>query len=222
MRSATRVVCLLLAGAALLLPAGANAAPNNATSFHVLALTEGNAADGQYAALSKAASRATPKFDVDQAKRSDNTITANKLKHYNAVVFLNTGPDVLNAQSRRSSRSTSTGGGGFVGVGNRRSRPNPDWAFLTEILGTRAAGRLDAQIATNKVADRVHDASKNLPEYWNLSDTYYNWNANVRGQSHVLTTVSDAPFDRTGDGPQISALAGGTMGFDHPVAWCKD
>ena len=76
MRSATRVVCLLLAGAALLLPAGANAAPNTGTSFHVLVLTEGNAADGQYAALSKAASRATPKFEVDQAKRSDNTITA--------------------------------------------------------------------------------------------------------------------------------------------------
>ena len=68
----------------------------------------------------------------------------------------------------------------------------------------------------------MHDASKNLPEYWNLSDTYYNWTANVRGLSHVLTTVSDAPFDRTGDGPQINALTGGTMGADHPVTWCKD
>ena len=38
----------------------------------------------------------------------------------------------------------------------------------------------------------------------------------------MLATVSDAPFDRTGDGPQISALAGGTMGADHPVTWCKD
>ena len=68
----------------------------------------------------------------------------------------------------------------------------------------------------------MHDASKNLPEYWDLSDTYYNWTSNVRGQSHVLTTVSDAPFDRTGDGPQIRALTGGTMGADHPVTWCKD
>ena len=68
----------------------------------------------------------------------------------------------------------------------------------------------------------VHDASKNLPEYWDLNDTYYNWTANVRGVSHVLTTVSDAPFDQTGDGPTINALAGGTMGADHPVTWCKD
>jgi hypothetical protein len=73
-----------------------------------------------------------------------------------------------------------------------------------------------------ELADRVHDASKDLPEYWNLNDTYYNWTSNVRGVSHVLTTVSDAPFTKTGDGPTIKALTGGTMGADHPVTWCKD
>ena len=75
---------------------------------------------------------------------------------------------------------------------------------------------------TNKPADRGHDASKNLPEYWNLNDTYYNWAANVRGLSHVLTTVSAAPFNKTGDGPTLTALTGSTMGADHPVTWCKD
>ena len=220
MRLATGAVCMVLAGAALLLPAVANAAPNP-TSFHVLVLTEGNAADGQYAALSKAASKATPKFETDQAKRSENFIKPNVLKHYNAVVFLNTGADVLNAEEQATFEAYFRAGGGFVGVG-KAVDTNPGWAFLTEILGTRAAGRLDAQTVTNKVADRVHDASKSLPEYWDLSDTYYNWSANVRGQSHVLTTVSDAPFDRTGDGPQIRTLTGGTMGADHPVTWCKD
>ena len=112
-------------------------------------------------------------------------------------------------------------GGGFVGVGSA-VETEPGWQFLTDILGTRSAGKLGAQTVTNKVADRGHDASKNLPEYWNLNDTYYNWAANVRGLSHVLTTVSDAPFNRTGDGPMINALAGGTMGADHPVTWCKD
>ena len=38
----------------------------------------------------------------------------------------------------------------------------------------------------------------------------------------MLTTVSDAPFTKTGDGPTINALTGGTMGADHPVTWCKD
>ena len=33
---------------------------------------------------------------------------------------------------------------------------------------------------------------------------------NVRGRSHVLATVDETTY------------TGGTMGFDHPVAWCKD
>ena len=121
----------------------------------------------------------------------------------------------------RHSRPISGAGGGYVGVGSA-VETEPDWQFLSDILGTRSTGKLAAQTVTNKVADRGHDASKNLPEYWDLNDTYYNWASNVRGLSHVLTTVSDAPFDRTGDGPTINALTGGTMGADHPVTWCKD
>ncbi len=30
------------------------------------------------------------------------------------------------------------------------------------------------------------------------------------------------PSTKTGDGPTINALTGGTMGADHPVTWCKD
>jgi len=56
MRLASRAVwLLLLSGALLAFPAGAAAAPPaNATSFHVLVLTEGNTADSQFAALKKA------------------------------------------------------------------------------------------------------------------------------------------------------------------------
>ncbi len=132
-------------------------------------------------------------------------------------------------RSKTRSRPTSRAGGGFLGIGSAVEL-EPGWQFLTDVLGSRAAAvseanptnPLAAQTVTNKVADRVHDASKNLPEYWNLTDTYYNWTSNVRGLSHVLTTVSDAPFNKTGDGPTINALTGGTMGADHPVTWCKD
>ena len=117
MRLATAAVCMVLAGAALLLPAVANAAPNP-TSFHVLVLTEGNAADGQYAALSKAASKAQPKFETDQAKRSENFIKPNVLKHYSAVVFLNTGADALNDAQQANFEAYFRKGGGFVGVGS--------------------------------------------------------------------------------------------------------
>ena len=64
--------------------------------------------------------------------------------------------------------------------------------------------------ATIKVADRVHDASKSLPEHWSRTDRFYNFTSNVRGEAHVLATVDETTY------------TGGTMGVDHPVAWCKD
>ena len=156
-----------------------------------------------------------------QSNGDPASFTAENLARFRAVVFLDTTGSPLNAAQEAAFEEYFRAGGGFVGVGSA-VETEPDWQFLTDILGTRAASKLGAQTVTNKVADRVHDASKNLPEYWNLNDTYYNWTSNVRGLSHVLTTVSDAPFDRTGDGPTINALTGGTMGADHPVTWCKD
>jgi PKD repeat protein/type 1 glutamine amidotransferase len=156
-----------------------------------------------------------------QSNADAGLFTEADLGRFRAVVFLDTTGSPLNAAQEAAFEAYFRNGGGFVGVGSA-VETEPDWQFLTDILGTRSAGKLGAQTVTNKVADRGHDASKNLPEYWNLNDTYYNWAANVRGLSHVLTTVSDAPFDRTGDGPTINALTGGTMGADHPVTWCKD
>ena len=217
---------LALTAVLLALPAGAGAvvdakAVAAAPTFHVLVLTEGNAAAGQFAALNKAANQSNPRFDVDQVKNSANGFTARHLSHYNAVVFLNTTGDALDAEEQAAFEAYFRNGGGFVGIGSA-IETNPSWQFLTDILGTRATGKLDAQTVTNKPTDRGHDASKNLPEYWNLNDTYYNWAANVRGVSHVLTTVSAAPFNKTGDGPTLTALTGSTMGADHPVTWCKD
>jgi PKD repeat protein/type 1 glutamine amidotransferase len=222
----TLLCWLALTAVLLALPAGAGAvvdakAVAAAPGFHVLVLTEGNATAGQFATLNKAANQSNPRFDVDQVKNSANGFTARHLSHYSAVVFLNTTGDALDADEQAVFEEFFHNGGGFVGIGSA-IETNPGWQFLTDILGTRSSAKLPAQAATNKVADRVHDASKNLPEYWNLNDTYYNWTSNVRGFSHVLTTVSDAPFNKTGDGPTINAVTGGTMGADHPVTWCKD
>jgi PKD repeat protein/glucose/arabinose dehydrogenase len=229
MRLATRAVCLALAGAALLLPAGAGAvgqqrqAGQAPVEFKVLVLTEGNAnIGGAVSVLQRLGQQSTPKFNVDQVKNSANGFTARHLSKYNAVVFLNNGAgEVLDDEEKAAFEAFFRAGGGFVGIGSA-IETSPSWQFLTDILGTRSSGKLDSQPATIKVADRVHDASKNLPEYWNWTDSYYNFAANVRGLSHVLATVVEQPFTKTGDGPTTTGIAGGSMGFDHPVTWCKD
>jgi len=131
------------------------------------------------------------------------------LKQYRVVVFLNTSGDVLNDGQQAAFEAYFRDGGGFVGI-HAAIEAEPDWSFLTNVLGTRATGAAPVSQATVKVADRVHPASANLPERWTRTDQWYNFAGNVRGVSHVLATVDETTY------------TGGTMGFDHPITWCKD
>ncbi|HEX6026211.1 MAG TPA: ThuA domain-containing protein, partial [Solirubrobacter sp.] len=86
------------------------------------------------------------------------------LDQYRAVVFLNTGmASPLTDSQRLVFENYHRKGGGFVGIGSA-IETDPSWTFLTNLLGTRASGRTEVQSGTVKVFDRVHDASKNLPE----------------------------------------------------------
>jgi hypothetical protein len=88
---------------------------------------------------------------------------------------------------------------------------NPFNQFTDESLERyRAVIFLPVQPATIVTADRVHPSSAVLPERWTVTDQWYNFATSVRGASHVLATVNEATY------------AGGTMGFDHPIAWCKN
>ena len=186
---------------------------HNSPRFKVLAFTE--ARDETHSSTSEGVDALQDlgrkhNFSVSEARSSSGVFTESNLKRYRAVVFLNTAGDVLSASEQTAFENYYKDGGGFLGV-HSAIVTEPDWQFLTDLLGTRATGPAAAlATAKIKVADRVHDAGKSLPEYWQFSDEYYNFTSNVRGFSHVLATVDETTY------------SGGTMGFDHPVAWCKD
>ncbi|GAA1809937.1 carbohydrate-binding protein [Planosporangium flavigriseum] len=148
------------------------------------------------------------RFEI-KATHDPREFNPTTLKKYGVVVFLNTSAASLNPTQQAAFEEYFTNGGGFVGI-HSAIETQPDWKFLTDVLGTRASGKSGVTSATMKVADRVHPASASLPEYWKLSDAYYNFTTNVRGVSHVLATVDESTY------------TGGTMGFDHPITWCKD
>ncbi|MFE2586925.1 ThuA domain-containing protein, partial [Streptomyces sp. NPDC059378] len=154
---------------------------------------------------------------TDDARKFDKE----HLKQYRAVVFLNTSGDVLTTAQQGAFEAYYRAGGGFVGIGSA-IEAQPDWTFLSDALGTRASGRTGVQPGTIKVADRVHDASKKLPEYWTHTDDWYNFKSNVRGKSHVLATVVEDAFKKQSWGGDLTGISGGKMGYDHPVTWCKD
>jgi PKD repeat protein/glucose/arabinose dehydrogenase len=144
------------------------------------------------------------------------------LDAYRAVVFLDTGQaSPLTDPQRAAFEAYFRKGGGFVGVGSA-IETDASWQFLSDILGTRSSGRTAVQSGTVKVFDRVHDATKSLPEYWDRTDAWYNFSTNVRGVSHVLATVVEDPFGPQPQGQTLDGIAGGTMGSNHPISFCKD
>ncbi len=178
-----------------------------ATPYKVLVFTK-NATIG--ATEGEAAVRAAVGPEVTVDVTSDAAaFTAANLATYKAVVFLNTSGDVLDDAQQTAFETYFKAGGGFLGTGSA-IETEATWPFMTTILGTRSTTRTGATQATIKVADRGHDATKLQPEYWTRTDRWYNFSSNVRGLSHVLATVDETTF------------SGGTMGHDHPIAWCKD
>ena len=220
-RSNRRPPWLVGAGAALglvtatLVPASwSTAAPadnSNGMQYRVLVFTK--SADGKHASTNAGVNAVRAlgpqlRFAV-QVTDDAGRFTEAQLKQYRAVVFLNTTGNILDAAQRAAFEDYFFDGGGFVGV-HAAIEAQPDWQFLTDVIGTRATGSSPVATATVKVADRVHVASEHLPEYWERTDEWYNFAANVRGKQHVLATVDEGTY------------AGGTMGVDHPITWCQD
>jgi PKD repeat protein/type 1 glutamine amidotransferase len=228
---ATRQMALpIFAGLMLAAPGTALAARDDgaaakrpAPRFDVLAFTENAAGAHPAAADAVGALREIGRdnqFTVTVASDSAGVFTEANLKRYRSVVFLNTGGDVLSEAEQTAFETYFKDGGGFLGV-HSAVETEPGWAFMDGLLGvkqdqgTRVKGGASAlEEATIKVADRVHDAGKNLPERWSHSDSFFNYRENVRGFSHVLATVDENTYD--------AGAAENRMGFDHPVAWCKD
>jgi len=215
---------LVVAVAALM---GSTAAPAAAEepSYKVLVVTstEDGLSDAGITAI-QAAADSSGKFTVVAPAPADvgSQFTAAQLGTYRVVIFLDTGPaSPLTDAQRQRFQDYFHAGGGFLGIGSA-VETDPSWSFLGDLLGTRASGRSALQTGTVKVFDRVHDASKDLPMYWDRTDHWYNFTQNVSGASHVLASVVEDPFGPQPQGSVLDGIAGGTMGADHPVSWCKD
>jgi type 1 glutamine amidotransferase len=130
------------------------------------------------------------------------------LSGYEAVVFLNTTGDVLNATQQTAFEGYIRSGGGYVGV-HAAADTEYDWPFYGQLVGAYFASHPAIQPATVAVEDRAHSATAHLPQRWNRTDEWYNYRTNARSTAHVLATLDE------------SSYSGGGMGADHPHVWCK-
>jgi type 1 glutamine amidotransferase len=147
-------------------------------------------------------------FVVD-ATSDPSAFTDARLAEYKAVVFLLTTGDVLNATQQASFERYIARGGGFVGV-HSASDTEYGWAWYGQLVGAFFLKHPPIQRATVVVRDRALAATQPLPARWVRSDEWYNFRTNPRGRVHVLLTVDESTYQ------------GGSMGVEHPIAWCHD
>ncbi|MEV6834041.1 ThuA domain-containing protein [Streptomyces sp. NPDC051133] len=147
-------------------------------------------------------------FTVD-ATEDAGAFTGANLRRYDAVVFLSTTGDVLDAAQQEAFEGYVRHGGGYVGV-HSAADTEYDWAFYGGLAGAYFQNHPAIQPATVNVEDRAHPATSHLGRTWERTDEWYNYRSNPREHAHVLASLDEASY------------TGGTMNGDHPIAWCQD
>jgi type 1 glutamine amidotransferase len=144
-------------------------------------------------------------FAVD-ATEDARAFTATNLRRYRAVVWLSTTGTVLDDTQRAAFRGYIEGGGGYVGV-HAAADTEHGWPWYGALVGAYFSSHPAVQPATVRFVDRDPSAAQE-PSRWRHVDEWYNYATNPRSAVTVLAVVDE------------SSYSGGTMGADHPIAWC--
>lgn len=129
------------------------------------------------------------------------------LRDYAAIVFLSTSGDVLDDAGREALTGYMTAGGAWLGI-HAASTTEYGWPWFGDLVGARFDQHPPVQAGAITVEDKSHPATEHLDTTWIRRDEWYAFHDNPRPCVHVLLTVDETSYE------------GGTMGADHPIAWC--
>jgi type 1 glutamine amidotransferase len=147
------------------------------------------------------------------------------LAQFDAVVFLSTTGDILNAEQQAAFERYIQAGNGFVGI-HAASDTEYTWPWYGQMLGGYFRNHPPGTpTATVKIEDANEPSTTGIPANWVRTDEWYNFqspvNPVVNGGGtdysprasgvHVLATVDEATYDEQD---------GNATDDDHPVAWC--
>lgn len=144
-------------------------------------------------------------FDVETSE-DPSVFTADNLRRYGAVVFLNTTGDVLDASQEAAFEYFISAGGGFIGV-HAASDTEYDWPFYGALLGAYFKSHPAIQTATLQRTAVVHASTTALPASFSRTDEWYDFQSLPAPHISVLLTIDETTY------------TGGMMGAPHPIAW---
>ena len=147
-------------------------------------------------------------FDV-VATEDASVFSDEGLSPFDVIVFLNTTGDVLNEAQQDAMERFIAAGKGFVGI-HSAADTEYNWDWYEEAIGAHFDNHPEIQSAQLIIEDRVHPATSHLDLRWERTDEWYAFRRNPRGDVHVLISLNEQSY------------SGGTMGYDHPWAWCNE
>ncbi|TWI78427.1 hypothetical protein IQ13_4113 [Lacibacter cauensis] len=127
------------------------------------------------------------------------------LKQYDAVVFLSTTGDILNAEQQTAFENYIRSGKGFVGI-HAASDTEYEWPWYGRMVGGYFASHPKQQKAKLNVTAEPHLSTEHLPKTWERFDEWYNFK-NRNAEVKVLLTIDESSYE------------GGKEGSYHPMAW---
>jgi type 1 glutamine amidotransferase len=151
-------------------------------------------------------------FAVDATEDATRFNDADLAK-YRTVVFVSTTGDPLDQQSEKDAfQRYIEHGGGYVGI-HAAADSGYTWAWYGGLVGAYFNDHPSIQQATVNVVGQGTAATRGLPNRWIRTDEWYNYRSNPRSDVRVLATLDERTYNPVG-------YNGGSMGEDHPIAWC--
>jgi type 1 glutamine amidotransferase len=132
-----------------------------------------------------------------------------RLERYDALVFLSTSGSVLDEPGRAALEHYMESGGAWLGI-HAAATTEYDWPWFEGLVGAWFDQHPEIQPGVLAVEDRGHPATAHLGDRWARTDEWYAFRRNPRDHVRVLLSVDEATY------------RDGTMGADHPIAWCHE
>ncbi|OLY91574.1 hypothetical protein SAMN05444008_103202 [Cnuella takakiae] len=143
-----------------------------------------------------------------------NGFTDDYLKQFQAVIFLNTTGDILNAEQQKVMERFIQSGKGFVGI-HSASDTEYDWEWYTKMVGHMFHIHPTVQTAKLQVLDKSFPGLKDLDgKLW--TEEYYEFSPAKSNDLQVVLSVDESTYNPK---VQWGPKKGEGMGKVHPMAW---
>ena len=131
-----------LVGSVLFVPVALAAPADDKPEYRVYVFTRGAPTSLSTAAVKAVKDLGKANGFTVQSNGDPTQFTEENLARFRAVILLADSDNVLNADQQAAFEAYYTDGGGVLAI-HSAIETEPDWGFLTEVLGARSSGRTD-------------------------------------------------------------------------------